>query len=116
MKVLLVNGSSRQNGCTGVALAEIARALQEEGIDTEMFLLGMRQYPTVSTAANVGSLADVFSMIPSIHLSKRQSRRMVLYLAPQFILPIPVPACSPLWIEPFIPVAVRLRLNPPRLC
>ena len=114
MKVLLVNGSSRQNGCTGVALAEIARALQEEGIDTEMFFIGNEAIP--DCVANVGSLADVFSMILSIHLSKRQSRRMVLYLAPQFILPIPVPACSPLWIEPFIPVAVRLRLNPPRLC
>ena len=45
MKVLLVNGSSRQNGCTGVALAEIARALQEEGIDTEMFFIGNEAIP-----------------------------------------------------------------------
>ena len=28
MKVLLVNGSSRKNGCTSVALNEVARALQ----------------------------------------------------------------------------------------
>lgn len=27
MKVLLVNGSSRKNGCTNAALAEVARAL-----------------------------------------------------------------------------------------
>lgn len=33
MKVLLVNGSSRENGCTGAALREVERALQEEGIE-----------------------------------------------------------------------------------
>lgn len=40
MKVLLVNGSSRQRGCTGVALAEVERALREEGVQTEMLFLG----------------------------------------------------------------------------
>ena len=34
MKVLLVNGSPHQHGCTYTALAEIAHTLQEEGIDT----------------------------------------------------------------------------------
>lgn len=40
MKVLLVNGSSRENGCTGVALSEVARALHEEGIETETVFIG----------------------------------------------------------------------------
>lgn len=40
MKVLLVNGSSRENGCTNVALTEVARALQEEGVETEMIFIG----------------------------------------------------------------------------
>jgi multimeric flavodoxin WrbA len=31
MRVLLVNGSSRNNGCTFTALNEVARALNEEG-------------------------------------------------------------------------------------
>jgi multimeric flavodoxin WrbA len=30
MKVLLVNGSSRNNGCTNVALNEVIRALNEK--------------------------------------------------------------------------------------
>ena len=34
MKVLLVNGSSRDNGYTNVALREVERALNEEGIET----------------------------------------------------------------------------------
>lgn len=40
MKVLLVNGSSRENGCTNAALTEVARALQEEGVETEMVFIG----------------------------------------------------------------------------
>ena len=40
MQVLLVNGSSRQNGCTNEALREVARALEEEGIGTELFFIG----------------------------------------------------------------------------
>ena len=40
MKVLLVNGSSRKNGCTNTALSKVARALDEEGIKTEIFFIG----------------------------------------------------------------------------
>ncbi len=45
MKVLLVNGSSRKQGCTGTALAEVARALEEDGIDTELFFIGNEAIP-----------------------------------------------------------------------
>ena len=45
MKVLLVNGSSRKEGCTGVALAEAGRALREEGVDTELFFIGNQGLP-----------------------------------------------------------------------
>jgi multimeric flavodoxin WrbA len=37
---MLINGSSRQNGCTGVALSEVARALNEEGVETEIIFIG----------------------------------------------------------------------------
>ena len=40
MKVLLVNGSSRKNGCTNVALQEVARSLNEENIETEIVFIG----------------------------------------------------------------------------
>ena len=39
-KVLLVNGSSRQEGNTSVALAEVAVALEGRGIETETMWLG----------------------------------------------------------------------------
>lgn len=40
MKVLLVNGSTREKGCTFTALSEIAKILNEENIETEMFWIG----------------------------------------------------------------------------
>lgn len=45
MKVLLVNGSSRRNGCTDIALREVERALNEEGIETESFFIGNGALP-----------------------------------------------------------------------
>lgn len=45
MKVLLVNGSSRKNGCTDAALREVERALNEEGIETERFFIGNKALP-----------------------------------------------------------------------
>lgn len=40
MKVLLVNGSPHEKGCTYTALAEIAKTLEAEGIDSEIFHIG----------------------------------------------------------------------------
>lgn len=40
MKVLLVNGSPNKAGCTYTALSEIAKTLNAEGIETEIFHIG----------------------------------------------------------------------------
>ncbi len=45
MKVLLVNGSSQVNGCTAVALKEVEKALNEEGVETENFFIGNNPIP-----------------------------------------------------------------------
>ena len=42
MKVLLVNGSPRKNGCTNAALGEIAKTLAEEGVESEIFWVGAK--------------------------------------------------------------------------
>lgn len=42
MKVLLVNGSPHKQGCTFTALTEVANTLIEEGIDTEIFWIGIK--------------------------------------------------------------------------
>ena len=40
MKVLLLNGSPRKEGCTFTALSEVAKTLNHNGIDTEIFQAG----------------------------------------------------------------------------
>ncbi|OFX67144.1 MAG: NADPH-dependent FMN reductase [Bacteroidetes bacterium GWE2_29_8] len=42
MKVLLVNGSPHENGCTYTALVEVANTLKFEGIEAEIFQLGKK--------------------------------------------------------------------------
>ncbi len=42
MKVLLVNGSPHEKGCTYTALNEVAETLNHEGIDTEIFQIGTK--------------------------------------------------------------------------
>lgn len=40
MKALLVNGSPRPKGCTFTALSELAKTLEENGIETEIIQIG----------------------------------------------------------------------------
>lgn len=40
MKVLLLNGSTRKNGCTYLALSEVAKALNAEEVETEIVQMG----------------------------------------------------------------------------
>ena len=42
MNVLLVNGSPHANGCTYTALEEVAKTLNTEGIETQIFQIGTK--------------------------------------------------------------------------
>lgn len=42
MKVILINGSRRENGCTYTALNLAAKVLNDNGIETQMFFVGKR--------------------------------------------------------------------------
>lgn len=42
MKVLLINGSPHQSGCTYTALSEVAAVLNEEGVRTEILQIGSK--------------------------------------------------------------------------
>lgn len=42
MKVLLINGSPNSKGCTFTALSEVAKTLEEEGIETEIIHVGSK--------------------------------------------------------------------------
>lgn len=39
-KIILVNGSPREHGCTFTALSEVAAQLEKEGLETEIFWVG----------------------------------------------------------------------------
>lgn len=43
MKVLLVNGSPHKEGCTYTALMEVATSLKKNGVETEIFWLGVSE-------------------------------------------------------------------------
>ena len=50
MKVLLINGSANVRGCTYTALAEVGKALNNEGIETEIISLGKsKRAPGIGT-------------------------------------------------------------------
>lgn len=42
MKVLLVNGSPHEKGCTYTALCEVEKALNKNGVETEIFHIGKK--------------------------------------------------------------------------
>ena len=44
MKVLLINGSRRDAGCTYTALSEAAKAIESEGVETEIINVGWKKW------------------------------------------------------------------------
>ena len=56
MKVLLVNGSPNENGCTQRALQEISATLQSEGVDTEFFRIGSKPVGGCTSCQKCGTL------------------------------------------------------------
>ena len=45
MKVLVINGSPNQHGCTDTALSEVEAQLHREGIETERYWVGRQPVP-----------------------------------------------------------------------
>jgi multimeric flavodoxin WrbA len=54
MKVLLVNGSPHKHGCTYTALAEVAKTLNQEGIETEIFDIGAKPISGCTACGSCG--------------------------------------------------------------
>ena len=53
MKVLLVNGSPHKDGCTYTALCEVSEALNEQGIDTDIFWIGKKSWKHCIPSADI---------------------------------------------------------------
>lgn len=60
MKVLLVNGSPHEKGCTNRALEEVAETLQKEGIETEILWLGAKPVPGCIACASCTKTGGCF--------------------------------------------------------
>lgn len=67
MKVILVNGSPHEKGCTYTALAEVASALEQEGIETEFSGSVLKLLRAVLPVTAVPKLAAAFFMTRSMN-------------------------------------------------
>ena len=56
MKVLLINGSSREKGCTDTALMEVVSSLAKEGIESEIVSLGNKPVRDCTACGKCGEL------------------------------------------------------------
>ncbi len=56
MKVLVINGSSREKGCTDTALMEVVSSLAKEGIESEIVSLGNKPVRDCTACGKCGEL------------------------------------------------------------
>ena len=69
MKVLLLNGSPRKEGCTYTALTEIAETLKKNGVEAEIFQAGDPAPENVAAAAAIMKEADALVAVSYTHLT-----------------------------------------------
>ena len=85
MKVLLVNGSSRKNGCTNTALNEVARALNEESIETEIFFIGNEPLPDCIACRKCREIGHfIFNNIENEFVEKAKSADGFIFGSPVY--------------------------------
>ncbi|MDR1541368.1 MAG: flavodoxin family protein [Clostridiales bacterium] len=85
MKVLLVNGSSRINGCTNEALIEIIRSLNEEEIETETLFIGNSPLPDCTGCQRCRELGRcVFNDIVNELVEKAKSCDGFIFASPVY--------------------------------
>lgn len=53
MKILMINGSPNEFGCTYTALKEVSDTLNNQGIETEFVYLGKKLFQDVLPVENV---------------------------------------------------------------
>ena len=63
MKVLLLNGSPHENGCTYTALSEVASALNGCGVETELLWLGNGPVRGFGVTTCLGLVTSVFTAV-----------------------------------------------------
>lgn len=88
MKVLLINGSPRSNGCTARTLEEVETVLKEEGIETETIVIGTKIFAVVSHVVVVPKQGNVYLTIWLTKLHLNLQVRMALLLERRSIMQV----------------------------
>ena len=72
MKVLMLNGSIHEDGNTMVALEEIGKQLEKQGIEYEIFQIGTNP---IRPALNAKKTAVILQMMSATRLLKKQKKQ-----------------------------------------
>ena len=110
MKVLLLNGSPRKEGCTYTALTEVANTLKKNGIEAEIFQAGDPSRENVTAAAEKMKEADALVVGSPVYWLPHPDRSWNLWInlllwqeniwstsQPQLLLLQDAPAQLQLW-------------------
>lgn len=97
MKVLMINGSANERGCTFTALSEVGKPLQEQGIETEIIQLGKQAYRDCIGCMACKKLDNkcVFDDDIVNRIIEKPDSPTALFSVPPFILPTPAAVCCP---------------------
>ncbi len=84
MKVILVNGSPRKNGCTNRALEEIRAQLAKEGVESEIFWIGTKVQDCVACNSCWETGTCVFTDIVADFLEKAKDADGFVFGSPVY--------------------------------
>ena len=109
MKVLMVNGSPHPNGCTYTALEEVAKALNQQGIATEIFQLGTNPIAGCKACRSCAKTGKcTFSDCVNDFLELSKAADGFIFGSP-YILRLPTARLLRLWIAFSIRTCVRAK-------
>ena len=114
MKVLLLNGSTRKNGCTALALTEVAKALGADGIETELLEMGsmpIRDCIACGRCTDLGRCVFQDDFV-NICIEKAQKANGFVFGSP-VTTPTRPDSCWLQWIECSMPEGTPLHISQP---
>lgn len=91
MKVLIINGSPRPRGNTKIALDEMVKIFDQEGIESEIVHIGNKDIRgCIACMSCKQNWVIVFLMIVSMKFLKSLKKQMDLWLERRFIMALPM--------------------------
>lgn len=119
MKVLMLNGSPHERGCTNRALLEVEWALNEEGIVTEILHVGSQSVHgciACQKCSETGRCVFTYDLVNQV-LDKMETADGLI-VGSLFIMLLPTAPCFPSWTvcfmqEGILPLSLEQLLCPP---